>query len=136
MTADYIVLIGIKASKLTRQPFGGSASTVGSGTPTIISGYRSASMNITNGLYTTVGSLKLPAGNWLVEAKAFLKDASPVSVSCTLTVGELQSATYSDGAPAGKLTGLYTQTGAKLSSPYRAVCVRCTGTAPASPTFG
>jgi len=121
MAADHILLIGIKAGKLTRQPLGGTASTTGTGTPNIITGYKSASVTIANGFYGTVGSLKLPAGNWFVQAKAFLRDASPVAVSCTLTVGDWQAVTYSDGATAGGMTGLDAQTGAKLSAPGKAI---------------
>ena len=78
-------------------------------------------MSIANGSYGTVASLKLPAGNWLIEAEGFLKDASPVAVSCSLTAGTLHAATYSDGAPAGKMTSIYLQTGTQLALPGKAV---------------
>ena len=119
--ANHIVLIGIKAGKLTRKPFGGTASTSGTGTPTIVSGYKAGSVAISAGSYGTIGSLALPAGKWLVQAKAFLKDGSEVRVDCQLTLGTMNDLTYSLGAAAGHTTGLYMQTAASLSSSGNAI---------------
>jgi hypothetical protein len=121
VNADHIVLIGLKAGKLTIQPIGGTASVSGSGTPSIVSAYKTASVNIANGSYGTVATLNLPAGNWLIEAQGFLKDASPMAVSCSLKAGTLYADTYSDGAPAGKMTSIHLQTGTQLGAPGKAV---------------
>ena len=109
-TASHPRLAAIKAGKLTRKAFGGSSSTSGSGTPVVITGYRSSSVAI-NTTDTIVGSLALPAGKWLVSAKAWLHDGSNAQVFCNLLLdtaeGDENLPSY--GGPAGGNTGLYLQ---------------------------
>src|SRR4051794_18533620 len=53
-------LVAVDARKLTRGPFGGTATTSGSGTPVVISGFRSASSAAPTGTIATIVSLPLP----------------------------------------------------------------------------
>jgi hypothetical protein len=117
-TADHIRLVAIKAGKLTRVQLGGSPSSSGTGTPAVITGYRSAAVTVAvSSSFASMGSISLPVGSWFVSAKAWLHDGTDAKVECQLTIGgSSANDLFSYGAPAGHGTGLYLQTGSNVST--------------------
>jgi hypothetical protein len=120
-SADRIQLVALKVGKLTRKEFGGGTSTSGTGTPRVISGYRAGSTAVSAGFYDTVASLPLPAGKWLVTAKAWLSDGTGTKVDCSLSADFQTTADFSYGGSGAGSTGLYLQTWADTASPSNAL---------------
>jgi hypothetical protein len=121
--ADHIRIIAMKIGKLTRASYdSGVTSVAGSGTPTVETIYQQSSVPVSTSQFEDVYDY-LPAGNWVVEAKAFLKDGKQLDISCTLEVGSTtilaQQTSELDGAPAGGLTGMYGQVAVHLTSTQR-----------------
>jgi len=110
-------IVALKAGTLKRTPLGGSTSTSGSGTPTVLTTYQAASLAIPGSTtYQTLASFPIPAGKWLAEAKATLNDSSDIRVDCQLLVGEVVGRSSSFGGSAGGATGIYMQDAANNSS--------------------
>jgi hypothetical protein len=121
-SSDHVRIVAFKAGKLTRREFGGSSSSSGTGTPTIVTGYyektkASAWLSIPNSSsYTTVGSLALPAGKWYISAKLQLQDGVAALVECRLiTAGSDMDGAASRGGPTG-FAGTYLQVGHAFAS--------------------
>lgn len=116
-TTSQSKIIGIKGGKLVRKPLGGTSTSSGTSTPTIYTAYTYGSKSIANGgTLASVASMKVPAGKWLVQAKAKLTDGTNVPVHCRLAAGSTSSDALSRGAQTGGLTGLYLQTMGKSAS--------------------
>ena len=114
-------LIALKAGKLTRRELGHSASSIGTSTPYVSTGYRTTSTNVNVGFFATVASLPLAAGKWWVTAKVDLTDTSAAGVECALNFGENSDDHVSFGAPKGGFTGLYFQTAGQTGTAQPAV---------------
>jgi hypothetical protein len=116
-STDHVRIVAIKAGKLIRREFGGSSSSSGAGTPTVVAGQyektrASAWLSIPNSAsYATLGSLALPAGKWYISAKLQLQDGGHDLVDCRLiTAGADMDEAASRGGPTG-FVGTYLQVG-------------------------
>jgi hypothetical protein len=125
-STDHVRIIAVQAGKLVRKTFGGSSSSAGSGTPTVITGHADGPLTLAGGGgSTTLGTLALPAGRWLVSAKAAFRDGSAFLVSCRLLLGTANADQVDTrGGPTG-FAGMYLQGGHVYSSPGTAKLV-CT----------
>ncbi len=91
-TFSWLKLTAIKLGKVTIQPLDGTASTTtGSGAPRVIHGGLNAlaPMSLPTS-YTTVESLSLPTGKWLVSGKLVLSasgGSGTVAIDCQLALG-------------------------------------------------
>lgn len=105
-----IHLVAIKAGKLQKVSTSGSTTT-GTGTPVVVAGFVNSSLAIPgDGIAHTIVSMPLPAGAWLIDAKAQLTDASATRVECTLSPdGDKTDATLSRGGPGLGHAGLFMQ---------------------------
>jgi hypothetical protein len=96
----FIKITGVQIGQLTSLPFGGASTTVGTGSPRVITGYKTASTSVAADGHThQVARLPLPAGRWWVLAKGVVSAANAASLSdasCTLQTGGT-----SDGAQIG-----------------------------------
>jgi hypothetical protein len=110
-SVDHVRIVALGAGRLKRVKLGGSSSTSGRGTPIVVTAYRSSSVPIpSGGDFVTVGQVSLPAGKWLIDAKAWLHDGASTPVRCRLVPGGGKGEeTHSLGGPAGGSTGLYLQ---------------------------
>ena len=116
-STDHVRIIAVQAGKLVRKTFGGSSSSAGSGTPTVITGHADGPLSLAGGATgTTLGTLALPAGKWLVSAKAVFQDGSAFLVTCKLVLGvSTADQVDSRGGPTG-FAGMYLQGGHVFSS--------------------
>lgn len=118
---DQTRIVALQLGKMTKRQFGGSSSTLGSGTPRLITGYRAAAMNVNVGNYANVAVLPVPEGMWLISAKAWLNDSAATRVDCTLSADTHENATYSFGGAGSGSAGLYLQTAVSKNSSFNAV---------------
>jgi hypothetical protein len=116
-STDHVRIIAVQAGKLVRKTFGGSSSSSGAGTPTVISGHADGPLSLAGGATaTTLGTLALPAGKWMVSAKAVFQDGSAFLVTCKLLLGSSNADQVdSRGGPTG-FAGMYLQGGHAFSS--------------------
>jgi hypothetical protein len=117
-TASEAQIVALKVGKLTRKAFGGSSSSSGTGTPRVITGYKAASTTVPLTSFTPVATLSLPAGAWLVTAKAQLDDSSATKVECALSADESSTGTFSYGGAGSGSAGIYIQTAASANSAF------------------
>jgi hypothetical protein len=86
-----IVITATRAGRLTNRQIGGSAVSVGSGAPRIISAYLDGPTDIHGGSSAApVGSMHLPAGAWSVVAKLYPENSAGPGlerVACRLVAG-------------------------------------------------
>jgi hypothetical protein len=127
--------IAIKGGKLQLGVFGGSATTFGTKSPKIYSRYTYSTLNIPTGTtLATIATMNLPAGKWLVQAKAQLNDGANVAVHCSLVAGGVATDAHSYGAGGSGLTGIYLQTSGH-SSGTMTIKLKCAAQGSASLSF-
>lgn len=116
-STDHVRIIAVQAGKLVRKTFGGSSSSAGSGTPTVITGHADGPLSLPGGgASATLGTLALPAGKWLVSAKVAFQDGSALLATCRLVLGTANADQVDTrGGPTG-FAGVYLQGGHVYSS--------------------
>jgi len=134
--ARFVKITAIEIGRLTNVPFGGTATTVGSASPRVISGYRTAYTSYAaDDRNHQVARLVLPAGRWWILAKGVVAGAKAGKVSdvkCTLGAGtqsdETRVEASAPGLPADQVPiGLQVTADLTVKGAATLVCTSATG---------